>query len=61
MVLIVKHAELSLGIVYSICVFQFLLLSICRTINSVVSAASTVLSSYSVFRLTQVLLLVQKS
>jgi hypothetical protein len=36
-VLIAKHAELSLGIMYRICVFQFKLLSICRPRNLVVS------------------------
>jgi hypothetical protein len=47
-VLIAKHAKLSLGIMNSMCVFQFRLLSICRPRNVVVST-SVAVSSYPIY------------
>jgi hypothetical protein len=57
-VLTAKRAELSLGIMYRICVFQFKLLSFYRPRNLVISTSPFVLFSYPMFRLTQFLLLV---
>jgi hypothetical protein len=44
-VLMAKHAELSLGIMYSMCFFQFRLLSICKPRKVVVPISSAVLLS----------------
>jgi hypothetical protein len=39
-VLMAKHAELSLGMIYSMCFFQFKLLSICKPRNLFASTSS---------------------
>jgi hypothetical protein len=57
-VLMAKHAELNLGIIYSMCFFQFKLLSVCKPRNLFASASSINLLSKPIFKLGHVLFLV---
>jgi hypothetical protein len=50
-VLMAKHAELNLGIIYSMCFFQFKVLSTCKPRNLFVSNSAINLSSKPIFNL----------
>jgi hypothetical protein len=58
--LIAKHDKLSLGIIYSLCFsFQFKLLSVWGSRNLVISTSSVVLLTCPIFKLTEVLMVIQ--
>jgi hypothetical protein len=50
-VLMEKHAELNLGIIYSVCFFQFKVMSACKPRNLFVSTSAINLSSKPIFKL----------
>jgi hypothetical protein len=54
-VLMATHAEFNFGIIYSMCFFQFKVLSTCKPRNLFVSTSAIKLSSKPIFKLGYVL------